>query len=97
MKPETKDDKLIGRCVCGYEQEIKINVGEHGKKDNIAKGIYQEKENEEGFPHVCPKCGHTQSDVHDLGAPYSDESNVYLFKCKKCKHVERQADGSGNG
>jgi len=31
-----------------------------------------------------------------LGASYSDEADVYLFQCKKCGFVERQADGSGN-
>ena len=96
MKLETKDENLIGKCVCGYEQEIKIDVAEQGKKDTITKGVFKEVESSEGFPHVCQKCGHTESDVQDLGAPYSDESNVYLFRCKKCKNVERQADGSGN-
>ena len=34
--------------------------------------------------------------VKDLGTSYSDESNVYLFKCTKCGHIDRQADGCSN-
>lgn len=96
MKIEDRNGKTFGKCCFGYDKEIILNVSEKGKQDNITKGVYQEKEEKEGFPHVCQKCGHTQSDVQDLGSPYSDESPVYLFKCKKCKNVERQADGSGN-
>ena len=67
------------------------------KKEEKANGVFSAEETAEGFPHKCEKCGHGEADVHDLGAPYSDESNVYLFKCKKCGYVKRQADGSGNG
>jgi hypothetical protein len=36
-----------------------------------------------GFPNTCKKCGCEWADVVDLGAPYGDESNVYLFKYAK--------------
>lgn len=90
---------LIGKCSCGFLKKIDsvMEISEKGKQSKIAKGVFENIESKGGFPHTCQKCGHTQSDVHDLGAPYSDESNVYLFKCKKCGYVERQADGSGNG
>lgn len=76
---------------------VSLEFSEKGKKKQEAKGVLEQEKQGEGFPNVCDKCGHTQADVHDLGAPYSDESNVYLFRCKKCGHVKRQADGSGNG
>lgn len=92
-------DFFVGSCSCGAVKLItsEMDFSEKGKEDKIAKGVLENKEDTEGFPNVCKKCGHTQSNVHDLGSPYSDESNVYLFKCKKCGYVERQADGSGNG
>ena len=73
-----------------------LNFTEKTKKTQKGDGIFEQEENKEGFPHTCKKCGHSESEVHDLGAQYSDESNIYLFKCMKCGFVERQADGSGN-
>ena len=58
--------------------------------------LEENKESSVGFPNTCKKCGHEGADVADLGAAYSDEANIYLFKCKKCGFTERQADGSSN-
>ena len=90
-------DKKIVECSCGVIHEIKNNFSfsERVEKVEIGEGVL-ENEKEQGFPHNCKKCGYDQSDVQDLGASYSDESNVYLFKCKKCGYVTRQADGTGN-
>jgi len=96
MKIEDRNGKTFGKCCFGYDKEIVLNIAEKGKKDELAKGVFDEKESKEGFHHVCQKCGHVQSNVVDLGSPWSDESPVYLFQCKKCKNVERQADGSSN-
>jgi len=95
---KNESNLLIGLCSCGFVKKInsEIYFSEKTIKDIRGKGIAEDKGGKEGFPHVCKKCGHTQCDIHDLGAPYSDESNIYLFKCKKCGYVERQADGSGN-
>lgn len=91
-------DKQIGICKCGCIKEIQsFNFTDRiYKPEEKAKGILDNKESSKGFPHICDKCGHTEAYIHDLGASYSDESNVYLFKCKECGYVKRQADGSSN-
>jgi len=92
-----ENEKTIGSCICGHVQETMINSNEKLiKKPKIAKGVFQPHESKEGFPNVCEKCGYVEADVIDLGAPYSDESNIYLFKCKKCNFVKRQTDGTSN-
>ncbi len=53
-----------------------------------------EEPEEKGFPNTCKKCGYGYADVIDLGASWTDEANVYLFKCKKCGYVTRDAYGS---
>ncbi len=65
------------------------------QKEKVGVGIMPE-ESMSGFPHTCKKCGYEECEITDLGAQYADESNIYLYRCKKCQYVERQADGSGN-
>ena len=65
------------------------------QKAQVGEGIAL-PEKSAGFPNTCKKCGYEECDVNDLGAPYSDESNIILYTCKKCGFVERQADGTGN-
>jgi len=92
-------DIKMGICECGFKKFVYDNMNiedKSKKKEEIGKGVLENKDETEGFPNLCPKCGHNFCDVHDLGAPYSDESNVYLFRCRKCGYVVRQADGSGN-
>ena len=95
------DRKKFGFCSCGFVKEVSSEVISDEKEPErvkIGEGIINENSSEKlsGFPHTCKKCGCEESEVYDLGASYSDESNKYLFKCKKCGFVERQADGSGN-
>jgi len=66
------------------------------KPEKRGKGILEEKQSKKGFPHKCSKCGCEQSDVVDLGASYSDEANIYLFKCKRCGNTDRDSYGTGN-
>ncbi|MBS3074428.1 hypothetical protein J4447_03160 [Candidatus Pacearchaeota archaeon] len=102
MKVESHAGLVTAVCSCGnYKQldsGIKIASKIQSKKDN-SKGVFDasiHNKGDEGFPHTCPKCGHGEADVKDLGAFFSDESNVYLFKCRKCGYVYRQADGCSN-
>ncbi len=87
----------IGICTCGsIQQDLKeISSGESKTRQEKGKGVL-ENEKEQGFPNKCVKCGYDEAYVVDLGAPFSDESNVYLFKCVKCGYVTRQADGTSN-
>lgn len=90
----------VCRCDCGYYTYDAVDTTASEKQAKVAevgKGVAKDSDFEtEGFPHKCKKCGHENADVVDLGAPYSDEANIYLFRCKKCKHIERQHDGTGN-
>lgn len=92
------DFLMIGSCRCGFFKEMERGSLPSEKMISSEKGQgVLEKENEtEGFPHTCIKCGCEEADVSDLGASYSDESNIYLFRCRKCGYVGRDADGSGN-
>lgn len=95
---KNENEKYIGKCSCGFTKEIESGISfsdKSQKKNEIAGGIFV-KADTIGFPHKCKKCNHEQCDIWDLGAQYSDESNIYLYKCKKCGFVERQADGSSN-
>lgn len=92
------DFQMVGTCRCGFSKEVERGFLPSEKIINLerGKGIAENKEETEGFPHICNKCGYGESEVFDLGASYSDESNIYLFKCKKCGYVSREAEGSGN-
>jgi len=85
-------------CVCGFVKEGELNLEFSeisAEKEKLGEKVSPEYE-PPGFPHICKKCGHGESIVTDLGCQISDESNIYTYKCKKCSHLERQADGSGN-
>jgi len=89
----------FGFCNCGFVKEAYSDIKVKSKfPEQIKKGegVVNEDISKEGFPHKCKKCSFDYCEIYDLGASYSDESNVYLFKCKKCGFVERQADGSSN-
>lgn len=84
-------------CSCGFKKIANLTCLEVPiKNKEIGAGVLGEKE-PVNFPHTCSKCGHGGCEVVDLGAAYSDESNVYLYICDRCGYVDRQADGSSNG
>jgi len=90
-------------CSCGYSNTISTPLSHNQvipAKEELGKGVLDPKDllstDDEGFPHNCSKCGHGWSDVHDLGIQYSDESSIHVFRCRKCGHTERHAEGSGN-
>jgi len=88
----------IGNCSCGFEiTEFNLYSTEQGKPPKEkGQGILEEEKITTGFPHICQKCGHNEAEVVDVGVSVSDEAGIYLFKCIKCSHIERQADGSCN-
>jgi len=83
------------KCSCGFTKIVgsKISFSEKIKKpEEKGEGIFiSEKFEEKGFPHICKKCRYEYADVVDLGSFYSDESNIRLFRCKKCDYVSRDA------
>lgn len=95
---ETKDGVIEGLCVngCTPLQKVQLSTTEHIAHQTKGTGVIPEETNQQGFPHTCKQCGYEACEITDLGAQYSDESNIYLYRCLKCNHVERQADGTGN-
>jgi len=85
-------------CYCGFRKKAtKVSASEKiPKPTKKGEGIAEKDLSEKGFPHICKKCQHEFADVIDLGVFYSDESSIYLFKCKKCGNTERDAYGSSN-
>ena|SRR3989338_2543099 len=85
-------------CSCGHVNQIHAGLvaGEKIKpQEAVGKGLAV-PDTSPGFPHTCKKCGYGECEPTQINAPYSDESDIYLYKCKKCGFVERQADGTGN-
>ncbi|HLC71132.1 MAG TPA: hypothetical protein VJI32_03940 [Candidatus Nanoarchaeia archaeon] len=39
--------------------------------------------------HICRKCGYDKAELIEMSCSYSDEDNVYRFKCGKCGCVEQ--------
>jgi len=100
LKIEIRDAVKLGVCSCGFEKEIpedsSIKFSDKSKKkEKKGEGVAL-PEKRKGFPHLCTKCGNDDADAYDLGAQYSDECNVLLFRCKKCGNTTRQSDGTGN-
>ena len=87
-------------CSCGFKKQVNpVTTSEKiTKPEEKGEGVADKTNSGEGkgFPHQCKKCGYGFADVVDLGVFYSDESNIYLFKCKKCSHTERDAYGCSN-
>jgi|SRR3989344_2060816 len=92
-------NQKIAFCSCGFIKKIHkdiIGTEIETEQKEIGEGIIIAKETKRGFPHKCKKCGFSYCEIYDLGASYSDEANIYLYQCKECGFVERQADGSSN-
>jgi len=86
----------FGICNCGFKEVVRtLEFQDKQNQEKKGEGVAQ-KETLGGFPHTCKKCGCELSEVYDLGAHYSDEANIILFKCIKCGYSERQSDGTGN-
>lgn len=96
MVPSETDN--IWKCVCGFTKESKslMYATEKIKNEKVGEGIVKDSDSKGGFPHKCRKCGFALADVEVISAFYSDESDISLYKCKKCGHVERETDGTSN-
>jgi len=85
-------DKETGKIIqdkLEFEEKTK-------KKSKVGEGVASQDKDLGGFPHICKKCGWEFAEVRDLGIGWSDESAVHIFRCKKCGHTERHAEGTGN-
>lgn len=88
--------KLKLQCNCNSNNTSgELFCSEEKKAVKKGQGVFSQPKTE-AYHYVCPKCGSVESDALDMGAPYSDESNILLFKCRSCGYVERQGDGGSN-
>lgn len=39
--------------------------------------------------HICKKCGYELAELLEISCSYTDEDNIYQYKCGKCGHVEQ--------
>lgn len=98
---KNEEGRVFGVCSCGFSKEADSDfvVSQDVKKEKEkGAGVLKENETEcRGFPNVCKKCGYGECDIHEILPSYSDEASVILYRCKRCKFVHRQHDGTGNG
>lgn len=88
--------KMIGVCNCGFMRTCGINItGEDNNNEKnklTGSGVVGESDGKgEGFSRICEKCGFDKCECFQIT---SNESEVTIFKCLKCKHSVRQAQGS---
>jgi DNA-directed RNA polymerase subunit M/transcription elongation factor TFIIS len=98
LQIKEKNDKIIGYCSCGFKRTCNIELSSKEsilKKEKNLGIINDESDLNQGIIHKCSKCGNEFADMLDLGDRLLSESNVYLYKCKKCNHVDRETDGIG--
>ena len=86
---------LMGLCSCGMRKSVDpLSTSEEIKqKENLSRGSVEEIKTNGSYENICKKCGHNECEIQDLGLQSGGESNVYIFKCKKCGAVERHKDG----
>lgn len=97
LKPlKVETGETVGICKCGYmDMGFSLEYSQENKIEVIGEGVSKPFMGV-AYPHKCKKCGHEESDAEIVLASYSDESDVYLYRCRKCKFTERQADGTSN-
>ena len=96
LMQKEENGKIIGVCSCGFIRTAGINIeGEDNNYEKgklMAAGITNENEGKgEGFSRICEKCGFDKCEMFQIT---SNESEVTIFKCLKCGHSVRQAQGS---
>jgi len=94
LQIKNEGDKSIGFCSCGFKRtggiilEADDNTNKHEEK---GAGFVSENQNISGVEHICKKCGYNQAEVSEIAA---NEANIFIYKCLKCKHSEREVQGS---
>jgi len=91
LKP--KEGKMS--CSCGYTQDKTVNI----KIDHEHKKIHDieilETDGSESLPSTeeeCPKCGNNKAYFGTQQTGPSDEPEITIFRCTKCKHTWRNTN-----
>jgi DNA-directed RNA polymerase subunit M/transcription elongation factor TFIIS len=98
LNMNVENEVIVAKCDCGFSKTLtSFTFSEKNKPVSIiGNGIFNETETSSYYPHICEKCGHNEANAYDIGVQYSDEANILVYRCKKCHHIERQADGTSN-
>ncbi len=98
MHHSASGNGILWKCECGFSKETALReiISEKISRQEVGEGIVKPEKRDGGFPHVCKKCGYDTADIDTISAFYSDESDISLYRCQKCGHVERETDGTSN-
>jgi DNA-directed RNA polymerase subunit M/transcription elongation factor TFIIS len=94
LQLRNEGDKNIGFCKCGFVRTagILLEADDNlSNKSKLGSGFVEEGEGQAGIDRICKKCGHNQAEVSEIA---SNETNIFIYKCLKCNHSEREVQGS---
>jgi DNA-directed RNA polymerase subunit M/transcription elongation factor TFIIS len=79
-------------CSCGFIRPEKpdLSFKEKIKNLEVGEGINEDNNSDEGVMNICKHCGYDKAIALDLGERFTNESNMYLFRCLKCGKVNNQ-------
>lgn len=96
LQLKEENGKTIGFCSCGFKRYSGIELTSIDKVENkIAfkgEGVCSNEDFSFGEKHECKKCGCDSADMMDLGERLTNESNVYIYRCKKCGNITRSSN-----
>lgn len=91
LKP--KNGKMY--CNCGYTQEKTVSIKLDHKYEHIKDMDIMESEGSESLPiteEECPKCENAKAYFGTQQTGPSDEPEIVIFRCVKCKHTWRSTN-----
>lgn len=80
-------------CPAGHPQpelnqdsrDLKLKNVDEGKKIEVAS----DENRLAVYDHQCRRCGYGKAQLMEMSANYTDEDNIYRYKCGKCGFVEQ--------
>jgi DNA-directed RNA polymerase subunit M len=89
----TPKNKCIS-CGCGYSQDETITLKMDHKQED-SKIDVKENDGLESLPKIeeeCPECGNGEAYFGTQQTGPSDEPEVIIYRCTKCKHTWRSTN-----
>ncbi len=91
LQIKEENGKNILFCNCGFKRyNFELESIDKTSSNVRGEGVINE-EIGEGNMHICKKCGFDKAEIIDLGERDTNESGVYIYKCLKCRHCERES------
>jgi len=93
LQIKNEGGKNIGFCSCGFKRTAGISLESDDKTNNmiIGGGFVEENQGISGVDRFCKKCGFDKAEVSEISA---NEANIFVYRCLKCNHSEREVQGS---